>query len=87
MSSTIWLLIVGAVAGWLAGSVVKGHGFGIWVDMIVGVIGAYIGSFLLSLIGIATFGLIGQLISSFIGAVVLVSIIRMFSGNRMTNRD
>ncbi|HWR45899.1 GlsB/YeaQ/YmgE family stress response membrane protein [Sporomusa sp.] len=81
MSSTIWLLIIGAVAGWLAGQFVRGHGFGIWVDMIVGVVGAFIGSYLLAAIGIGTYGLIGELIASFVGAVILVSIIRMFSGN------
>lgn len=86
MSSTIWLLIIGAVAGWLAGQVMRGHGFGIWVDMIVGVVGAFIGRFLLSLIGLAAYGLIGELVVSFIGAVVLVGIIRMFSGNEARNK-
>ncbi len=86
MSSTIWLLIIGAVAGWLAGQVMRGHGFGIWVDMIVGVVGAFIGRFLLSLIGLGAYGLIGELVVSFIGAVVLVGIIRMFSGNEARSK-
>jgi uncharacterized membrane protein YeaQ/YmgE (transglycosylase-associated protein family) len=82
MSNTIWFLIIGIVAGWLAGQLMRGHGFGFWVDMIVGVIGAYIGGFLLSVVGVETYGLIGQLIASTIGAVVLVWIIRAFSGSR-----
>lgn len=86
MSSTIWLLIIGAVAGWLAGQLVRGHGFGIWVDMIVGVVGAFIGSYLLSAIGIGTYGLIGELIASFVGAVILVMVIRMFSGSSVKNK-
>ncbi|SDD48339.1 GlsB/YeaQ/YmgE family stress response membrane protein [Sporomusa acidovorans] len=82
LSNAIWFLITGAVAGWLAGQLLRGHGFGFWVDMIVGVIGAYVGGFLLSVIGISTYGLIGQLIASVVGAVIFVWIVRAFSGNR-----
>ena len=84
MSNIIWFLIIGALSGWLAGMFVKGHGFGIWVDIIVGVVGAFIGGFLLSLFGLGTTGLIGQLVASFIGAVVLLWVMRMFSGKPST---
>jgi len=80
LSNIIWTLIIGAIAGWMAGKVVKGHGFGIWVDAILGIVGAFIGNFLLGIVGIETFGLIGSLIASFIGAMVLVWIISLFSG-------
>ena len=86
LNNVIWFLIIGAVAGWLAGQLVRGHGFGFLVDMIVGVVGAFIGGFLLSVIGIETYGLWGQLIASAVGAVVLVLVIRAFSGNRIEER-
>lgn len=82
LSNLIWFFIIGAVAGWLAGTFVKGHGFGLWVDIIVGIIGAFIGGFALSLLGITMTGILGSLVSSTIGAVILLVIIRMFSGGR-----
>lgn len=86
MSNAIWFLIIGAVSGWLAGLFVKGHGFGVWVDIIVGIVGAFIGGFLLSMLGIGTYGLIGELVASFVGAVILLWIMRMFSGNTAPNK-
>ncbi|MBP2655285.1 MAG: Transglycosylase associated protein [Firmicutes bacterium] len=79
LSNLIWYLIIGAVAGWLAGKVVRGHGFGLAVDIIVGIVGAVIGGMLLSLIGITTYGLIGNIISSTFGAVVLLWLVRLLS--------
>ncbi|HWR05424.1 GlsB/YeaQ/YmgE family stress response membrane protein [Sporomusa sp.] len=81
MGNAIWFLIIGAVAGWAAGKLMRGHGFGLWVDIIVGVAGAFIGGFALSLIGFAQYGVIGQLITSIIGAAILLWFIRLFSGN------
>ena len=75
----IWFILIGLAAGFLAGKVVKGHGFGILGNLIVGVIGALLGGFLLGLLGILTFGLIGNLISAFIGAVVLLWVIGFIS--------
>lgn len=86
MSNAIWFLIIGAVSGWLAGLFVKGHGFGVWVDIIVGIVGAFIGGFLFSMLGIGTYGLIGELVASFVGAVILLWIMRMFSGNTAPNK-
>jgi uncharacterized membrane protein YeaQ/YmgE (transglycosylase-associated protein family) len=73
----IWL-IVGAIAGWLAGMVVKGGGFGLIGDIIVGIVGAIIAGWLLPQIGIVIGGgLIGSIINAFIGAVILLIIIRL----------
>jgi uncharacterized membrane protein YeaQ/YmgE (transglycosylase-associated protein family) len=73
----IWL-IVGAIAGWLAGMVVKGGGFGLIGDIIVGIIGAVIAGWLLPQIGIALgSGFIASVIDAFIGAVVLLIILRL----------
>jgi len=73
----IWL-IVGAIAGWLAGMVVKGGGYGLIGDIIVGVVGALIAGWLLPQIGIVIGGgFIAAIINAFIGAVILLIIIRL----------
>lgn len=77
----LWFLLIGIVAGWLAGQFSRGRGFGIWGDMITGVAGSFIGGFLFGLLGFTTYGTIGTLISSTVGAVVLLWIMRLFSGN------
>ena len=71
----LWFILIGLAAGFLAGAVMKGHGFGLLGNLIVGVIGALLGGFLLGLLGIYTAGVIGNLISAFIGAVVLLALI------------
>jgi uncharacterized membrane protein YeaQ/YmgE (transglycosylase-associated protein family) len=74
----IWFLIIGLIAGWLAGTLVKGGGFGLVGDLIVGVVGAFLGGFLFSILGVsAGGGLIGSLIVATIGAVVLLFLIRL----------
>ncbi len=73
----IWFLIVGLIAGWLAGVLVKGGGFGIIGDLVVGVIGALVGGYLFGILGIgANGGLIGSIVVATIGAVVLLVIVR-----------
>ena len=76
-SIIVWL-IVGAIAGWLAGQVVKGGGFGLIGDIIVGIIGAVIAGWLLPQIGIVIGGgIIANIINAFIGAVILLIILRL----------
>jgi len=76
-SLIIWL-IVGGVAGWLAGMVVKGGGYGLIGDIIVGIVGGLIAGWLLPQIGIAIGGgIIGAIINAFIGAVILLLILRL----------
>ncbi len=73
----IWLL-VGAVAGWLAGIVVKGGGFGLFGDIIVGIVGAFIGGWLLPKLGVHLgVGLVAIIASATIGAIVLLLILRL----------
>ena len=72
----IWFLLIGLIAGWLAGKVMRGGGFGIVGDMIVGVIGALIGGWLFGVLGIGVGGLIGAIITAFVGAVILLAILR-----------
>ncbi|ABL66001.1 MAG: GlsB/YeaQ/YmgE family stress response membrane protein [Chlorobiaceae bacterium] len=72
----LWFLLIGIAAGWLAGQIMKGGGFGLVGDMIVGVIGALLGGFLFGLLGIWTTGLLGSLIMATIGAIVLIVLLR-----------
>lgn len=77
----LWFIIIGAIAGWLAGRFMKGHGFGLLGDIVVGIVGAFIGGYLFGALGINIGGgLIGTLIVAFIGAVVLLFIVRLFTG-------
>jgi len=74
----LWFLVVGVVAGWLAGKLVKGGGFGVVGDLAVGVVGALIGGFLFSTFGVsAGGGLVGSIIVATIGAVVLLYVVRL----------
>lgn len=74
----LWFLLVGLIAGWLAGMVMKGGGYGIVGDMIVGVLGALLGGWLFGHLGIgAGGGLLGSIIVAFIGAVILIFLLRV----------
>jgi uncharacterized membrane protein YeaQ/YmgE (transglycosylase-associated protein family) len=77
LQNLIWFLLIGLIAGWLAGKVMRGGGFGVIGDMIVGVIGAFIGGWLFSVLGIGIGGLIGSLITAFVGAVILLWLLRL----------
>jgi len=71
-------LIIGAIAGWLAGVLVKGGGFGLIVDIIVGIVGAFIGGWLSGVLHISLGGgWIGSIITAVIGAVILLFLIRL----------
>lgn len=86
MWSILAWIIVGGVAGWLASLVVKGGGSGILADVIVGVVGAIIGGALLSFILPGSFSFtgfnLGSLVIAFVGAVILLLIIKVFTGSR-----
>lgn len=74
MSNIIWFLIIGLVAGWLAGQVMKGRGFGLIGNLIVGVLGALIGGFLLGPL-LSGLGIIGAILTAAIGAIILLFVI------------
>jgi uncharacterized membrane protein YeaQ/YmgE (transglycosylase-associated protein family) len=74
----IWFILIGLVAGWLAGQLVKGGGFGVVGDIVVGVLGAFIGGFLFRSFGAsAGGGLLGSIIVATIGAIVLILLLRL----------
>ena len=72
-----WFILIGIAAGWLAGQLLRGGGYGLVGDLIVGVIGALLGGWLFGLAGIAAGGLIGQLVVATIGAIVLILLLRL----------
>ncbi len=73
----IWFIIIGIAAGWLAGQIMKGGGFGLAGDLLVGVIGALLGGFLFGLLGITSAGLFGSLVTATVGAIVLILLLRI----------
>ena len=77
ITAIIIFLLIGAVAGWLAGLIMKGGGFGLVGDIVVGVIGSFIGGWLFGLLGIAAGGLIGAIIAAVVGAIILIAILRL----------
>ncbi len=78
MEGLLWFLIIGAIAGWLAGQFMKGSGFGLLGDIVVGVIGAFLGGWLFGKLGIwPGGGLLGSLIVAFVGAIILLFLVRL----------
>lgn len=69
--SVIWFLLIGAIAGWLAGLIMKGGGFGLIGNMVVGVLGSVVGGYLFQSVGVAA----GGLVTAVIGAIVLLFIV------------
>lgn len=78
----IYFLIIGAVAGWLAGQVMKGKGFGLIGNMVIGVLGAVVGGYVFGLLDLAPKGeLMGPLVTAFAGAVVLIFAVGLLKKN------
>jgi uncharacterized membrane protein YeaQ/YmgE (transglycosylase-associated protein family) len=77
MNGLLYWIVVGLIGGWLAGVVMKGGGYGIVMDIVLGILGAILGGWIFSMLGIgAGGGVMGSIIVAFIGAVVLVAITR-----------
>ncbi len=77
MGFLVWI-VCGMIAGWLAGLVMKGGGYGILVDIILGILGGILGGWVFGLLGIwPAGGMIGSIIVAFVGAVILVAITRL----------
>jgi Transglycosylase associated protein. len=78
-SILVWL-VVGLIAGALASLVMRGGGYGIIGDIVVGLVGAIIGGLLAGLVGIGTSNIVGQILIAFVGACILIAILRAVSG-------
>ena len=75
ITGLIVFLLIGAVAGWLAGRLMKGGGFGLLSNTVIGVVGAMLGGFVFALLGISAGGLIGSIITATVGAALLLFIV------------
>jgi uncharacterized membrane protein YeaQ/YmgE (transglycosylase-associated protein family) len=75
LTSLLIFLAIGAVAGWLAGVILKGGGFGLLVNIVVGILGAIVGGFAFGLLGISASGILGSIITATVGAVLLLFIV------------
>jgi uncharacterized membrane protein YeaQ/YmgE (transglycosylase-associated protein family) len=82
MPSWLWWIIIGIVAGWIAGQVMKGSGYGLLGDLIIGAIGGWIGGYVFGLLKIPTSGIWGALITAVIGAILLIAVVRAIRGGR-----
>jgi uncharacterized membrane protein YeaQ/YmgE (transglycosylase-associated protein family) len=81
----IYIIIIGLIAGWLAGLLFRGRGYGVGVDLVVGVLGAFLGWWIFSSLGAAPVGLVEQLGTALLGALVLLMRIKLIprQGNRL----
>lgn len=74
MISFIWFLLIGLAAGWLAGRILRGKGFGLIANLVIGVVGSFLGGIVFGLLGFRSYGLIAELIVAVIGAILLIFI-------------
>jgi uncharacterized membrane protein YeaQ/YmgE (transglycosylase-associated protein family) len=74
----IWWIVVGLIAGWLAGKVMKGGGFGVLMDIVIGMVGAVLGGWIFGMLGIYSGGgLIPSVLVAFVGACILLWLVRL----------
>jgi uncharacterized membrane protein YeaQ/YmgE (transglycosylase-associated protein family) len=74
----LWFLLIGLVAGWLAGKFTRGSGFGAMGNIVLGVLGSFVGGFVFRQIGLSAGGTIGNLIVATVGAAILIYAVRLF---------
>jgi uncharacterized membrane protein YeaQ/YmgE (transglycosylase-associated protein family) len=77
ITNLIWWVVVGLIAGWAAGKIMKGGGYGAVTDIILGIVGAVLGGWLMGMLGIHAGGLIGTILVAILGAVILIWITRL----------
>ena len=75
--SLLWFLLIGLIAGWLAGKIMKGSGSGLIGDLVIGILGALIGGRVLGWLGVGGYGLIGSLLTALVGAIILIFLVRL----------
>ena len=72
----VWQIVIGIIAGWLAGQIMRGRGYGILIDLLLGVVGAVLGGFIFGFLGLYAAGLVGRLVVATAGAVLLIYLAR-----------
>ena len=76
MMYLIWEIAIGILAGFLAGKIMRGRGYGVLMDLVLGLVGAVLGGFIFGLLGLHAYGLVGQLVIATAGAVMLIWLVR-----------
>ena len=76
--SFIWYILIGILAGFLAGKITRGGGFGLLINLLIGIVGGVLGGWLFSLLGFSSTGIIGSLVTSTVGAILLLWIASFF---------
>ena len=74
----IYFLLIGALAGWIAGLITKGKGYGLWANMFIGCVGAILGGYIFDLLDISAYGFLGSLVTALIGALILIWFFSLF---------
>jgi uncharacterized membrane protein YeaQ/YmgE (transglycosylase-associated protein family) len=72
----IWEICIGILAGFLAGKIMRGKGYGVLIDLVLGLVGAILGGFVFGLLGLYSYGIVGQLVIATAGAVILIWVVR-----------
>jgi uncharacterized membrane protein YeaQ/YmgE (transglycosylase-associated protein family) len=79
----LYEILLGLVAGWLTGKIMKGSGYGFFMDIILGIVGSLVGGFIASLLGISAHGgLIRELLIALVGAILIVFLFRLITGKK-----
>jgi uncharacterized membrane protein YeaQ/YmgE (transglycosylase-associated protein family) len=76
----IWQIVIGILAGFLAGKIMRGRGYGLIIDLLLGIVGSMLGGWVFMLLGLSASGLVGQLVMATVGAVLLIVIVRSLRG-------
>ena len=72
----LWEIAIGILAGFLAGKIMRGRGYGVLVDLLLGLVGSVVGGFVFGLLGLHGYGLVGQLVTATVGAMMLIWVVR-----------
>ena len=72
----IWEIVIGILAGFLAGKIMRGRGYGVLIDLLLGLVGSVVGGFVFGLLGLYAYGVVGRLVIATAGAVMLVWLVR-----------
>jgi uncharacterized membrane protein YeaQ/YmgE (transglycosylase-associated protein family) len=72
----LWQIAIGILAGWLAGKIMRGRGYGVLVDLLLGIVGSIIGGFVFGLLGLHAYGVVGSIVVATAGAMMLLYLVR-----------
>jgi uncharacterized membrane protein YeaQ/YmgE (transglycosylase-associated protein family) len=76
MINLILYIVIGILAGWLAGKIMRGHGYGVLMDLLLGIVGSILGGIVFGALGLYAAGIVGRLVTATVGAVLLIWLVR-----------